>query len=167
MAQSAIATSNVHPFPAVRPGFKLAPAAIGSPADGLQIVYIECPNWCTEDHVNEWQHSVDDVSHWGDSFGAGIPSFVNGDDVYELAARVYSDPSSQDPQMRLAHVMVENPAGMDGHLTPDMADETADDLIKLAAKLRTAARTARLANGGDSDPDMDEALRRVREGQSA
>ncbi|MFJ8822392.1 DUF6907 domain-containing protein [Streptomyces sp. NPDC102467] len=160
-------TTTVRAFPAIRPGFKLVPAVIGTPATGQQIVYIECPNWCTEDHVNEWQHSVDDVSHWGDYYGAGIPSLTAEGPVLELSARLFADPTSQDVRLREAHVLVEGLAGADAHLTPTMAEQTADDLIKLAAKLRTAARSARLARNGDSDPDMDGALRRVREGQSA
>jgi hypothetical protein len=46
-----------------------------------------------------------------------------------------------------------------------MADDLANELIAFAAQIRAAARTARLANHvGDSDPSMDEALRRVRGG---
>ncbi|MYW66291.1 hypothetical protein GTY65_19860 [Streptomyces sp. SID8379] len=155
-------TAIVQTPPATRPGFKLVPATIGSPTKGQALVYVECPNWCTEDHADEWQHSVDDVSHWGDYFGASIPSFTQDDAALDLSARVFADPYSADARMRGAHVLVETAAG-DRHLTSQMADEIADDLIKLAGKIREAARVASQANG-DSDPDMDEALRRVRQG---
>lgn len=89
-----------------------------------------------------------------------------GETVHELYVRVHSDPSHPERQLRTAHVLLGNGAPFDSYLTPDDADQAADELAAFAAKIREAARTARLANtaSGDSDPDMDEALRRVRGG---
>lgn len=153
-------------FPASRPGYRLVPAALGAPSQGQRIVHIYCPVWCTQDHVSGFQHYIEDFSHSGDDYTVLVPSFLNdGVAVYEWSARVNQDLEDSDPRMRAAHVRLEDSTSIDAYLTPDMADETADDLIRLALKLREAARTARLHNAaGDSDPDMDEALRRVQGG---
>jgi hypothetical protein len=63
-----------------------------------------------------------------------------------MAASVASDPMSSDEQLRKAHVIMGDEGCVDAYLTPEMADETADDLDKMAAKLRELARTARLHN---------------------
>jgi hypothetical protein len=139
--------TNVHPFPALKPGHHLAPAAIQRGAESPQIVYIECPDWCTEDHVDNFAHFMEDVDHKGGDFSISIPSFWNGTEAaYQMTAALSCDPMSSDPQLREAHIVMGDSGSVDAYLTPDMADGAADDLIKLAAKLREASRTARLHN---------------------
>ncbi|MFF9240074.1 DUF6907 domain-containing protein [Streptomyces sp. NPDC014801] len=159
--------SNVHPFPVVAPGHHLAPVALGAPGPDQKIVFVQDPDWCTMNHVSEFVHFLEDLDHTGEQYAAHIPSFFNGDKpAYTLTSAVGCDSMSSDPLMRAAHVIVGDEGSVDAYLTPDMADEAAAGLERLAAKIREHARTARLHNAanGDSDPDMDEALRGVRGG---
>lgn len=142
--------STVAVFPASRPGYRLAPAALGAPSQGQRIIHIDCPNWCTQDHVAGFQYYIEDFSHSGDDYTVLVPSFLNeGVAVYEWSARVNLDLEDSDPRMRSAHVRLEDSTSIDAYLTPEMADEAADDLIRLALKLRSAARTARLHNAAE------------------
>lgn len=157
-------TSNVYPFPVIKPGFKLVPARTGR-GDRKQICYIECPLWCTDDHVANWQYDLEDVSHYGDIDSMQVPTMTDPDTaLYEWHTRMASDPTASEPSLRAAHVLISDSGAVDARLTPDAADEVADELIGFASAIRHAARSARLANqtSADSDPDMDEALRRVR-----
>jgi hypothetical protein len=148
--QPAIETANptnVRPFPAIKPGHRLAPLALGVPGAGQQIVFVECPDWCTEDHVQNFVHFMEDVDHKGDEFAIAIPSFWNEQQAaYRLTAALASDPMAEDSRMRDAHVIVGDSGSVDAYLAPHKADAVADDLIQLAAKIREAARTARLHN---------------------
>ena len=156
--------SNATPFPALKPGFHLAPAAIGRSDETPQIVGIFCPDYCVEDHVAARQVAVEDIVHSSETAHTAIRSFLSSENVIELYVTIKSEASTSDPRLHAAHVVLDDGSD-DAFLTPEMADNTADDLYKLAAKLREAARTARLHNAaGDSDPDMDEALLRVRGG---
>ncbi|RSS16629.1 DUF6907 domain-containing protein [Streptomyces sp. WAC08401] len=165
------AMPNVHPFPAIRPGYRLVPAAVGR-TETRQIVYIECPTWCTENHVEEPVSNVEDVMHRSTATyddALCIPSFGPAPFPIQLFAYVEADPVATNLLMQAAHITVEDPhSASTAQLTPEMAEKLADDVIGFASHLRHLARTVRLANqAGDSDPDMDEALRRVREGRSA
>jgi hypothetical protein len=138
---------NVHPFPAIKPGHHLAPVALGAPGPEQQIVFVPHPDWCRTDHVSEWVHFLEDVNHTGEVFAVEVDSFFNGDQpVYTLNTAIGCDPMSRDEQMRAAHVIIGDAGSVDAYLTPDMADGVADDLVKLAAKLREQSRTARLHN---------------------
>lgn len=141
------APANVMQFPAIKPGRHLAPLALGVPGAEQRIVYIECPDWCTTNHLSEWVHFLEDVDHSGEEFAVHVPTFSrDGEPAYTLTATVGSDSMSPDSRMRAAHVIVGDEGSVDAYLTPEMADSTADDLDRLAAKLREAARTARLHN---------------------
>lgn len=138
---------NVASFPAVAPGHHLAPVGIGAPGPKQQIVFVPCPDWCTTNHLAEWVHFLEDLHHTGEELAVHVPSFFNGDKpVYTLSTSIGCDPMSKDEQMRAAHVIVGDAGSVDAYLTPDMADEAAAGLERLAAKLRENARTARLHN---------------------
>lgn len=142
--------TNVHPFPAIAPGHHLAPVAIGAPGPEQKIVFLPCPDWCTTSHVSEWVHFLEDLDHTGDEFVVHLGSFFNGNQpVYSLSVALGCDPMSKDPQMRAAHIVVGDEGSVDAYLTPDMADQAAVDLEKLAAEIRAAARTARLHNAAE------------------
>ncbi|MFJ3507828.1 DUF6907 domain-containing protein [Streptomyces luteogriseus] len=142
-----VALGTITPFPAVAPGHRLAPVAIGAPGPKQQVVFVPCPDFCVVDHLDNYVHFLEDLDHTGDELAVHIPSFFNGDKpVYSLAASVGCDPMSRDEQMRAAHVIVGDAGSVDAYLTPEMADAVADDLVKLASKLRESARTARLHN---------------------
>lgn len=165
-------TNNVTPFPAIKPGHRLVPAKVGHTNDTSVIVYIECPNWCTEDHVGEPARNIEDVMHRGDTASVTVRTgleFLRSKVTHQLFAYLESDPVAKDGLLHAAHVVVEDGGNEYAYMTADMTEQLADELIGFASELRHLARTARLANQttGDSDPDMDEALRRVREGGAA
>lgn len=142
-----VPASNVTPFPVIAPGHHLAPVAIGAPGQDPKTVFVPCPDWCATSHVSDWVRFIEDIAHTGDEFAVHIPSFTKvGEPVYTLTAVVGSDPMSSDLRLREAHVIVGDEGSVGAYLTPDMADETAADLRKLAAKIEEAARTARLHN---------------------
>lgn len=156
--------ANVAPFPAIKPGHRLVPARVGR-NERTQIVYVECPLWCTEDHVANWQYDVEDIVHYGDMDGVTVPTMLKpGLAHFSWSVRIASDPTAPEPSLRAAHVLIDDENPDEARLTPEMADEMADDLIAFASHIRAAARTARLHNATTSDPNMDEALRQVREG---
>ncbi|MEV7001139.1 hypothetical protein AB0N62_26085 [Streptomyces sp. NPDC093982] len=158
-----MSTNNVHPFPALKPGHRLVPALIGN-RQASQVAYIECPNWCNDDHT-AGPTALEDITHTSASEDVAIASFLKRGADLLMFATVEQDPSARNPLLRAAHVAVDN-GDMPNYFTPEMAEAFADDLIGFASQVRHLARTARLHNAsqGDSDPDMDEALRRVREG---
>lgn len=139
--------SNVATFPALVPGHRLAPVGIGAPGPDQKIVFVPCPDFCVTNHLTSWVHFIEDLDHTGEELAVHVPSFFNGDKpVYTLSTSIGCDPMSKDPQMRAAHVIVGDAGSVDAYLTPDMADETAAGLERLAAKLRENSRTARLHN---------------------
>ncbi|MFB7500061.1 hypothetical protein ACFC09_36180 [Streptomyces sp. NPDC056161] len=153
---------NIHPFPAVMPGHSLVPARVGRANDASVIVYVECPNWCTVDHVTDPVADAVDISHISDSEGLYVRSFMKTAPTQELFAAIQTDPVASDPRLRQAHVVIEDGGNDYGYLTPEMAEDLADKAVSFASHLRHLARTARLHNtAGDSDPSMDEALQRV------
>ncbi|MET9521492.1 DUF6907 domain-containing protein [Streptomyces coeruleorubidus] len=140
-----VPSSNVTPFPAIKPGHRLAPAAIGRSDDTPQIVGIFCPNFCVEDHVADRQVAVEDITHSSETAHIGIKSFLSGRLALELYATIKSDPASDDPRLREAHIVLDD-ASDDAYLTVDEAEETVGQLLGLAADLQGLIRTARLHN---------------------
>lgn len=131
--------------PAVSPGFRLVPASIGRPGR-VQVAHVPCPNWCVLDHVADRVVAIEDVSHRGDVDHAQVSTMLDDHySAFEVYSQLYSDPASDDPRMRVAAVVVTD-GSRDAYLTPDMADETADDLIAFAMRLKETAGIARLAH---------------------
>jgi hypothetical protein len=161
---STVQPENVAAFPAINAGNRLVPARVGRQGR-MQTVYVECPLWCTVDHVANWQYDVEDVNHYGDTESVTVPTMLKpGVAHFVWSTRIACDPVAAEPSLRAAHVLIDDENPDEARLTPDMADELANELIAFAAQVRSAARTARLYNAAtDSDPDMEEALRRVRE----
>lgn len=127
------------------PPDRLVPASVGRPGR-VQVVHLPCPWWCVLDHVAERVVAVEDVSHRGGVDHVQVPTM--GDDDYsafELYTQLYSDPTHEDPRMRVASVVVTD-GSRDAYQTPDMADEVADGLIAFAMRMKEAASIARLAN---------------------
>lgn len=131
--------------PVVSPGIRLVPARIGTWSRN-QIAYIECPTWCTEDHAAD-PYALEDIAHYADMSGVQVATFLDEHTaLYQWWVRIEADPVSEDPRMRAAHVLVGDDSRDEARLTPDMAEELADDLITFAAQIRMAARTARSAS---------------------
>lgn len=137
---------------AADPSVRWVPALIGT-ADDHQVVYVECPRWCTEDHMAE-PGSLDDITHLSDPTTVDVTTFLGEAGrgraaalAYVLHARIEADPVSAIPQRRQAHVIVwEDASAIAAQLNADMADELADDLVGFAAQLRHLARAVRVAN---------------------
>ncbi|MFK4595742.1 DUF6907 domain-containing protein [Streptomyces pristinaespiralis] len=112
----------------------------------VQTVYIECPtSWCAVDHL-EWEGALEDISHYSDSDVVQLNTLTDDDTGHsEMYVGISMDPVASDPRLRAAHVMVTDAVG-DAYLTPDMADEYADELIAFASQIREKARIARLSN---------------------
>lgn len=128
------------------PGHRLVPARVGRPGN-VQTIGIPCPEWCSQDHVDDWQYDVEDIEHYGPMFGVQVPTVLDEDTaLYEWFGRVNSEPGSHDPRLRGTYVLVGDCSREDARLTPDMTDALADELIAFALRLRAAARTAREAN---------------------
>lgn len=124
---------------------RLVPAKVGS-AGRTQTVYIECPTWCAVDHADRVGF-LEDVVHYSDCDIVQIPTLSDDDFAHsELMVNVSLDPSAADPRLREAHILINDAASTDAHLTPTMAEELADDLIAFAAQLRHKARQVRLFN---------------------
>lgn len=157
--------------PLPRPGHRMVPATVGWPGRQTTVM-IEDPDWCNVDHVKNWVHALEDLDHYSDMDGWTLDSILQpGDAVLEMYVRVHSDPVHENTGMRNAHVLVgDGNRGSDCYVTPEMADQAADELIAFAASLRAAARTARQSNAVAGRrprvrrPQADEALRRVRGG---
>ena len=133
----------VTPLPAITPGHRLVPALIGT-RKNAHVAYIECPQWCTEDHLAD-PMMFEDVTHTSASEAVGISSFLKQDGSLLMYAMLQVDPASPDSRLRQAHVGIEHEGVPDVH-TPEMAEAFADDLITFALQLRGLARTARLHN---------------------
>lgn len=145
VAPAQVPASEASVTPAVSPGFRLVPASIGRPGR-VQSVHLPCPTWCVLDHAADRQVAVEDVSHRGDVDHAQVSTMLDDHySAFELYSQLYSDPASDDPRMRVAAVVVTD-GSRDAYLTPDMADEAADDLIAFAMRLKETAGTVRLAN---------------------
>jgi hypothetical protein len=140
-----VATSApIAPEASVTPPPRFVPASVGRPGR-VQTVGVTCPAWCVLDHVAERVVAVEDISHRGAPDHAQVPTM--SDDFYsafEVYSQLYSDPPSDDLRMRVAAVVVTD-GSREAYLTPDMADEAADELIAFALGVKEKARIARLA----------------------
>ncbi|MEV7387584.1 hypothetical protein [Streptomyces sp. NPDC091215] len=131
------------PVPTIKPGHRLVPAAIRWHQQPAQTVWIECPDWCTEEHHITAQLAIEDILHASDTEHLGIHTLEHPGLAFELYAQIKSDPATTDPRTRQAHIVVDDGGGEDAFLTPDMADDLADQLVAFAAKVRQLSRTAR------------------------
>jgi hypothetical protein len=133
------------PAASATPPLRFVPASIGRPGR-VQVAHVACEPWCVVDHVTERVVAIEDISHRGTPDFAQVPTM--GDDLYsafEVYSQLYSDPTCDDPRMRVAAVVVTD-GSREAYLTPDMADEVADELITFAVGVKEKARIARLAN---------------------
>jgi hypothetical protein len=104
-------------------------------------IFIECPSWCTVDHVESAEGHIEDVWHGGDYVDLSVPR-IGRDSELLAFARIGIDPVSSDPAKRSAFVFVDD--GGEGYeMSPDQADVFADDLERFASQIRAMARTAR------------------------
>ncbi|MEU0786296.1 hypothetical protein ABZ341_32545 [Streptomyces sp. NPDC006173] len=129
----------------ITPGHRLVPAKVGRRNDTSTNVYIECPTWCVIDHVNEPEVHVEDVDHSTLSSDVTLHSFDRPGLAHVLMAMLKTDPASPDFRLRQAHVLVDDEREV-AFLTPETAEQFADELIGFASEVRHLARAARLHN---------------------
>jgi hypothetical protein len=116
---------------------RLVPAVVSG-----QQIHIECPSsWCTVDHVAKPEGFLVDVWHVGDYADLNAPR-IGKDPQLVLFARLGIDPYASEPERRQAFVTVDD-GGEGFYMTPDLADQFADNLVAFAEQIRTMARTAR------------------------
>ncbi|MFJ5306159.1 DUF6907 domain-containing protein [Streptomyces sp. NPDC088350] len=129
-----------------QPGWHLAPARFGKPGSQADAM-VPCPDFCGENHVEDWKHHLVDLDHWGPTVADwDADSILNpGARLLALSARLYLDPNSDDPRMSGASVRVDDES-VDAFWTPEMTEQAADGLIAFAAKLYHLARQARTFN---------------------
>jgi hypothetical protein len=138
-----------------RPGYRFVPALIGRSTDPGVIAHVECPSWCTVDHVASRSGFLEDLNHEGDRRAMSFtPS--NG---ARVPVEVYLSqwPGTHEPQTQLAVDLDYEVENYDRTAALALADQ----LVAFAADVRRLAQTL---------PDTavrsqaDEALRRVRGG---
>lgn len=126
--------------PAARP--RLVPARVGS-SGCAQTVHIEDPTWCVVDHMDR-VGCLEDVVHYSGFDIVEILTLLDDDSTHsELMVNISSDPTASDPRLREAHILINDATATDAHLTADMAEELADNLIAFAAQIRHKARIVR------------------------
>jgi len=116
-------------------GSRLVPAVVG----GHQI-HIECPAWCTVDHVAYAEGFLEDVWHCGGQADLYAPRIGKTPDL-ALYARLGLDPFDSDPARRKSFITVDD--GSEGfYMTPEQAVHFAENLDAFAEQIRGVARTA-------------------------
>lgn len=129
----------------VPPGYRLVPALIGRP-DSAQHVWVPCPTeWCTQDHANDRQVSVEDIWHSGPDVDIELPHR----DGTELLAyfRLGLDPYSSDEDKRRPFVFAEDSFTAEGrYMDPEHVEAMCDKAEASIAKLRAMARACRSAS---------------------
>ncbi|NWF25266.1 hypothetical protein HW130_03135 [Streptomyces sp. PKU-EA00015] len=127
-AQTPTSPAGIHPS-------RIVPAVVS----GARI-FIECPAWCTVDHVDSAENHIADVWHGGDYANLNVPRLGKSPDLLAFA-RLGVDPMSSDPAKQTAFVFVDD--GGEGYeMSPDQAVDFADNLERFAAEIRAMAATA-------------------------
>ncbi|ODA75572.1 hypothetical protein [Streptomyces sp. AVP053U2] len=162
MAHSAINLPSIPLQPTARPGYRLVPALVGRSTDPGVIAHVECPDWCTVDHVADRSVFLEDINHQGEHTALNLPS----DHPARVPVEVHLSwwPASRDIAAKpCLSVDIDTEVMVYGRTA---ALALADQIVSFAADVRRLAESLP-ADDGDSDPDMDEALRRVRKGRQA
>jgi hypothetical protein len=114
---------------------RIVPAMV----DG-QYVYLECPTWCTIDHVQENQKFLVDVWHSGPFMDLEAPRRDNTP-MLMTYARLGVDPFSSDSAMRTPFIFVEDGGSTEGsYMDAEHAEQFADNLVAFAEKIRSMGR---------------------------
>ena len=116
--------------------FRISPALVNG-----QRVWLECPSWCTEDHVAANERHLEDVCHTSGAADLMAPRQGGPAQLLLLTRLIAGSGSSPDDRQPLVTVDVDDVNGM--YLEPTAADEFADNLMAFAEQVRALARTAR------------------------
>lgn len=105
-------------------------------------LYVDCPDWCTLDHVTQNEGALEDLYHSGveATLFVPVPGEISGGPQLLITAKLNEDPYLRRREGRGTRVCVDT--GQDPFmLTAREANEFADDLVAFAARVRAAART--------------------------
>ncbi|KPC79524.1 DUF6907 domain-containing protein [Streptomyces sp. NRRL S-4] len=111
---------------------RLRPATVGG-----NPIHIECPAWCTSDHVEGF---LVDVFHTGEPVDLVAPT-LDGPPQPLLHARLHADTFGTDVPRQAPHIVVDDESQLFA-MTPAQALEFADDLVAFAAQVRALAEQA-------------------------
>lgn len=103
-----------------------------------QRIFLECPVWCTEDHVAANERFLEDVCHSSAAVDLMSPR-QDGPAKLLAYARVIAGHSGSVEDRPQVTVDFDDIQGM--YLQAQDADEFADSLIVFAQRVRTMART--------------------------
>jgi hypothetical protein len=105
-----------------------------------QTVYLECPTWCTIDHVRDNQKFLVDVWHSGPFTDLEAPR-RDSTPMLLAYARLGIDPFSEDETMRRPFIFVEDGGSAEGsYMDAEHAEQFADNLAAFAEQIRSMAR---------------------------
>ncbi|MFF4644943.1 DUF6907 domain-containing protein [Streptomyces sp. NPDC001389] len=106
-----------------------------------QRLLIECPMWCAIDHCKHPTGHLEDIWHGGNFAGLMVPR-MEGEASLLAFARIGLDPYSSNPSRRSPFIVLDD-GGDSDDMTPEQAEQFADNLEAFAAQIRAMARTAR------------------------
>ncbi|WP_329308374.1 DUF6907 domain-containing protein [Streptomyces microflavus] len=125
------------PTPTQVAPFRLSPALV----DGVKI-WVECPNFCVEDHVASSVKHLADLDHGGEMVDVTLTD-LDGEVQLLAHVQVSCEPGSSNPELRKPHLYVADGGGFDAFVPLDGADAFADGLVAVAQKVRAMVRAAR------------------------
>jgi hypothetical protein len=129
--------------PVVKPGYRLVPALVGRSTDPGTVVYVECPVWCTVDHVADRSVFLEDINHQGERAAMSL-SPSRGDRVpVEVYLSEWPASSSDDGR---PHLAVDVDYEVSNYSRP-AALALADQLAAFAENVRRLAETLPVEGG--------------------
>lgn len=148
--------NNLYPLPEPKPGYRFVPALIGRPMDAGIVTWVECPRWCTVDHMASRSVFLEDVNHQGEPAALNLPS----DHPSRVPVEVYLSwwPAAQGAAEKpCLSVDIDSEVMVYGRAA---SFALADQLVAFAADVRRLAQT--LPDDSPVRNQDDEALRQVR-----
>ncbi|WP_406507617.1 DUF6907 domain-containing protein [Streptomyces sp. NBC_00212] len=103
-------------------------------------IYVDCPSWCTVDHVAENEGALEDLFHSSDMATLFVAHPEPAGPQPIVTVRLNEDPYLIRRDGRGVNIFIDT--GSDPYpVDARQADEFADDLVALAAQVRAMART--------------------------
>lgn len=110
---------------------RLSPALVKG-----QRILVECPHWCTVDHVADPENFVEDIWHAGNYANLEVPQVNRKDDLFAFARLGF------DPEAGITVIHVDDHSeGFD--MSPEQAATFAANLRAFADQIDAMAKTAK------------------------